>query len=82
MASKNSFTNFYNKSPSATVRNNNIMNSTNPDFTVDYDGNVLSKSYSTGFLSRIEQEILRSNSPINFSEDNIEEVTINGEKGK
>lgn len=40
----------------------------------------LTKTLANSYLSKVEQDILRSNLPIDLNED-FEEITINGEKG-
>ncbi len=42
---------------------------------------IIARSRSTGFLSQIEQEILRASSPFDLNSENTEEVVVNGQKG-
>ncbi len=78
----NSFENFYALSPTRTPPNSSAATASQMNLSTltDYD-QLIARSRSTGFLSKIEQDILRASSPINFDPENIEEVVVNGHKG-
>jgi len=78
----NSFENFYTLSPTRTPPNSSAATASQMNLSTltDYD-QLIARSRSTGFLSKIEQDILRASSPINFDPENIEEVVVNGHKG-
>ena len=73
MSGKNSFENFYGLNIANGSFHNNERSNSNKSFHLEANARQ-------NFLSKIEEAILSSNYPIEMN-DNIEEITINGEKG-
>ena len=93
--SENSFQNFYHLSPSQQQQQANTktyesvqaiqaeiaaLSNTFSSSATTQDNKSVGQLSTTSFLSKIEQDILRANSPINLKE-NPEEITVNGHKG-